>query len=88
MKLNELVTAVSLPPLLLGLAMTFSTGCENKEKILDVEGRNGGVEVERNTDTGAVDVDVQNDDTVLDSDVPGADVEVERDPATGDVDVE
>ena len=88
MKLNELVTACSLPPIVLGLAMVFSAGCENKEKVLDVEGPNGGVEIERNRDTGEVDVDVQNKDTVLDSDVPGADVEIERDKDTGDVDVE
>jgi hypothetical protein len=88
MKLNELITAVSLPPLILGLAMTLSLGCENKEKILDVETPGANIEVERNRDTGEVDVDATDKDKqILDSDVPGADVEVERDKATGDVEV-
>tara|TARA_A100001391_G_scaffold204493_2_gene200382 strand:+ start:239 stop:427 length:189 start_codon:yes stop_codon:yes gene_type:complete len=37
----------------------ITSGCERKEKVLDVEtSSGGGVEVERNLDTGAVTVDV------------------------------
>lgn len=32
-------------------------GCDNKEKILDVDTPDGGVEVEVDRDTGALDVD-------------------------------
>ena len=89
MRISELLTAISLPPILLGLAMLFAAGCENKETILDVETPSGQVEVERNRDTGAVDVQATKDeDQLIDSDIPGADVEVNRDRATGDVDVE
>ena len=89
MKLNELLTAVSLPPILLGLAMLFSLGCENKEKVLDIETPGGQVEVERDRDTGAVDVQATEDeDQVLDSDVPGADVEINRDEDSGDVEIQ
>ena len=90
MKINELLTAVSLPPLLLGLAMLFAAGCENKETMLDVETPNGQVEVERNLDTGEVDVQATEDeDQLIDSDAAGgADVEVNRDAESGDVDVE
>jgi hypothetical protein len=34
------------------------TGCERKEKILDIETPGGDIEVERSTDTGKVDVDI------------------------------
>jgi hypothetical protein len=89
MKIHELLTAVSLPPLLLGLAMLFALGCENKETVLDVETPEGQVEVERNVDTGEVDVQATEDeDQLIDSDLPGADAEVNRDDETGDVDVE
>ena len=88
MKVNELLAAVSLPPMLLSLAMLFALGCENKEKVLDVEGPNGQVEVERNRDTGEVDVDVdRKEDQVLDIDTPGADVEINRDKDSGDVEI-
>jgi hypothetical protein len=90
MKIRELLTAAALPPILLGLAMLFSLGCENKEKILDVETPSGQVEVERNRDTGAVDIQAtEKEDQVLDVDTPGgADVEVNRDKDSGDVSVE
>jgi len=88
MKLTELITAASMPPLIMSLAMILSLGCENKEKVLDVETPGANVEVERNRDTGAVDVDVNDkDEQLLDSDVPGADVEVQRDQESGDIDV-
>jgi hypothetical protein len=89
MKISELLTAVSLPPILLGLVIACSAGCENKETVLDVETPEGQVEVERDRDTGALDVQAtEDDDQLLDSDIDGADVEVNRDDKTGDVDVE
>ncbi|QDU09810.1 hypothetical protein [Gimesia aquarii] len=47
-----------------GALMLMSTvaltlvGCDNKEKVLDVETPGGEIEIERNRDTGAVDVEV------------------------------
>ena len=38
------------------------TGCDNKEKVLDVETPDGELEVERNTDTGEVDIEVENNE--------------------------
>lgn len=89
MKISELLTAFSLPPVLLGVAMLLSLGCENKEKVLDVETPNGQLEIERNRDTGEVDVDAtRKKDTIIDIDTPGADVEINRDRDTGGVKVE
>jgi hypothetical protein len=89
MKLSELFTAISLPPILLGFAILFSAGCENKETLLDAETPEGQVEVERNRDTGEINVDVTEDeDQLLDSDLPGADAEVTRDDDTGEIGVE
>ena len=89
MKLTELLTAVSLPPLVLLAAIACSAGCENTEKVLDVETPRGQVEVERNRDTGAIKVEAAEDeDQIIDSDVPGADVEVNRDDETGAVKIE
>jgi len=89
MKLSELLTAVALPPILLGLAILFSAGCENKETLLDLETSEGQLEVERDRDTGEISVDAAEDeDQLIDSDVPGADVEVNRDDDTGEVEIE
>lgn len=89
MKISELLTAFSLPPVLLGVAMLLSLGCENKEKVLDIETPNGQLEVERDRDTGEVDVDAsRKKDTIIDIDTPGADVEINRDRDTGGVKVE
>lgn len=89
MKISELLTAISLPPILLGVAILFSMGCENKETLLEVETPEGQVEVERNLDTGEIDVQATEDeDQLIDSDAAGADVEVNRDDETGEVDVE
>jgi hypothetical protein len=89
MKLSELFAALSLPPIVLGLAIVCAAGCENKETVLDAETPRGQVEVERDRDTGEVDVQVTRDeDQVLDSDAPGVDVEVNRDDDTGKVEVE
>ncbi|MBL9164527.1 MAG: hypothetical protein JNL18_17500 [Planctomycetaceae bacterium] len=88
MKISELLTACSLPPMLLGIAMLVSVGCENKEKIVDVETPRGQVEVERDRDTGEVDVDAtKKEDSLIDIDTPGADVEINRDKDTGEVEV-
>jgi hypothetical protein len=37
-------------------------GCERKERVLDVETPGGSVEVDRNIDTGEVDVEVTDKD--------------------------
>ena len=34
------------------------TGCEQKEKVLDVETPGGSLEVERSTETGNVDIEI------------------------------
>lgn len=89
MKFSDVLAAASLPPLLLTLAVTCTAGCENKETILDAETPSGQVEVERDRDTGEIDVDAaREDETVVDVDVPGADVEVTRDRETGDVEAQ
>jgi hypothetical protein len=88
MKNSELLAALSLPPILLGIAMLLSLGCQNKEKVLDLETPRGQVEVERDRDTGEIDVDAnKKEDSVIDVDTPGADVEINRDKDTGDVEV-
>lgn len=89
MKTTELLTAFSLPPMLFSIAILFSLGCENKEKVLDLETPAGQVEVERDRDTGEVDVDATRDeDQIIDVDTPGADVEINRDRDTDGVEVE
>jgi hypothetical protein len=89
MKLSELFAAISLPPIVLGMAVLCAAGCENKETVLDVETPRGQIEVERDRDTGEVDVQATRDeDQVLDSDAPGVDVEINRDKDTGKVEVE
>lgn len=89
MKISEILTACSLPPMLLGAAILVSLGCENKEKVLDVETPNGQLEIERDRDTGEVDVDAtRKKDTIIDIDTPGADIEINRDRETGGVEVE
>ncbi len=39
------------------VGMVFA-GCDNKETLLDVDAPNGGVEIQRNRDTGSVTVEV------------------------------
>jgi hypothetical protein len=41
-----------------GVGMCALTGCERKEKVIDIKTPGADVEVERNTDTGKVDVEV------------------------------
>jgi hypothetical protein len=79
MKLSELLAACSLPPMLLGMAMLVSLGCENKEKVLEVETPNRTLEVERDRDTGDVEVQVdKKDDKAVDISAGGVDVEVNK----------
>jgi len=53
----------SSPLTILAFAATvFLSGCERKEKLLDIETPNGEIEVERSLDTGEVDVEVNNND--------------------------
>jgi hypothetical protein len=42
-----------------GVGVCALTGCERKEKVLDIETPATDVEVERNPDTGKVDVEVE-----------------------------
>jgi len=53
-------------PFLLSVALVLgslitTTGCEQKEKILDIETPAGNIQVERSKGNGKVDVDVQVD---------------------------
>ena len=41
----------------LAVGLSF-TGCERKETILEVDGPDGGVSIERNVDGGGISVDV------------------------------
>ena len=48
---------------IVGATMTFClSSCERKEKVIDVETPAGSLEVEKNKDTGAVDVEVSEKD--------------------------
>lgn len=40
------------------LACCATTGCEQKEKVLDVETRGGSLEVERSKDSGDIDINI------------------------------
>lgn len=53
-------TRAGLVALLLG-GSALITGCERKEKIVDIETPRGEVEVERNIDTGQTEVEVHRD---------------------------
>lgn len=45
--------------LIVGAALLLvTTGCKRKEKVLDVKTPAGGIEVERDKDTGAVDIKI------------------------------
>ncbi len=88
MKANELIAALALPQFILGLAALLTLGCDSKETLLEVDTPRGGVEIERDRDTGDVDVDVNRDKKVLDVDTPGADVNITRDPDNGGVNVD
>jgi hypothetical protein len=78
MKVKDLIAAFILPLGILTLIGAITLGCENKEKVLDVEGpEGGGVEVLRDRDTGAVEVDATGDDKLIDVETKdGTSVEV------------
>ncbi len=42
-----------------GIGLCALTGCERKEKVIDIETPAGDVEVKRDKDTGKVDVEVE-----------------------------
>lgn len=90
MKLKELLTAVTMPLGLCLLSAALTVGCDNKEKVLEIEGPRGGeIEVERDRDTGAVDVDARDgDDAIIDVNTPDGGVEVHRDDDGVGVDVD
>lgn len=73
MKVKEFITAFTLPLGILTLIGAITLGCENKEKVLDVEGPNGGgVEILRDRDNGAVEVDATDgDDKLIDVETDG-----------------
>ncbi len=56
---NWLVALYLVASCFAGLGMCALTGCERKEKVLDIETPASDVEVERNIDTGEVDVEVE-----------------------------
>jgi hypothetical protein len=56
---NWLVALYLFASCFAGLGMCALTGCERKEKVLDIETPATDVEVERNLDTGEVDVEVE-----------------------------
>ncbi len=47
-------------PLVLG-SMITSTGCDQREKVIDIETPAGNIEVERSKGSGNVDVDIKVD---------------------------
>jgi hypothetical protein len=51
---GAMVMALAVGALALG-------GCQRKEKVLDVKGPGGEIKVEKNVDTGQVDVKVKQD---------------------------
>lgn len=56
---TKLLTLFATLTLTISLATT--TGCDNKEKVLDVETPGGEVEVERDQDTGDTDIEVNDE---------------------------
>ena len=63
---------------LLFTSVTF-TGCERKEKIIDVKTPTKRIEVERSKDTGKVNVDIESRSrTRTEVETPNAKVQVER----------
>lgn len=74
--------------MLIALGLFSAAGCENKEKLLEVDTPRGEVEITRDRDTGDVDVEASDKKTLLDINTPGADVEIKRDANGGSVDVD
>ncbi|MEZ6046427.1 MAG: hypothetical protein R3C11_12825 [Planctomycetaceae bacterium] len=60
--MNTLIKKISIialaVPVMAGIPAVLA-GCDNKETILDVETPDGELEVERDKDTGSVDVEVE-----------------------------
>jgi hypothetical protein len=56
--------AVTAASMLVGacIALGIVAGCERKERVLDIETPGADVEVDRNIDTGEVEVDVNDKD--------------------------
>jgi hypothetical protein len=90
MKSKKLLRRFSIRLWHFALCTALALGCESNEKVLDIEGpEGGGVEVERDRDTGEVDVDVSKErEKILDVDTPGTDVEITRNDENGSVDVD
>ena len=59
------------------MAVMTMVGCEQKEKIVDIDTPRGGVEVERDPKTGDVDVETHKK-KIIDIDVPGAEIKVKK----------
>lgn len=59
--LTKLLTPTLLGCTLMLGAAAVQVGCEHKEKLIDIETPRGEVEVERDKDTGDVDVEVNRD---------------------------
>lgn len=57
----HLVEMKSVAAVLFAAMLVAAPGCERKEKLLDVETPGGGVEVEQDKDSGAVEVDVDSE---------------------------
>ena len=47
---------------LLATGALFLTGCDRKEKVIDIETPGGSLEVERDKDTGEVDIEAEEKD--------------------------
>ena len=43
------------------LILSATAGCDNKEKVFDLDTPGGGVEVERDRDSGAISVEVEDE---------------------------
>jgi len=60
MKKNVKTTQIhSLAITLMFTAILTLGGCDNKEKVLDIETPGGEIEIQRDRDSGAVDVEVE-----------------------------
>jgi hypothetical protein len=58
---TTLITKVTLG-LSVCLGIASFVGCERKERVLDVQTPEGSLEVDRNIDTGEVDVEITDED--------------------------
>jgi len=61
MQLRKPMTAL-LSTGLLTFALVGVVGCDDKEEVLDIETPGGEVEVERDRDTGAVEIDADDNE--------------------------